>query len=507
MQNRATSAPTVAIIGSGFAGLGMGYYLKQAGIESFTIFEKANEVGGVWRENTYPGAACDVPSHLYSYSFEPHYPWSCRYGHQAEILDYQRHVARKHDLLRHIQFGREVAGADFDEARGVWVIRFTDGSTHEATVLVSAVGQLHRPQIPNIPGRETFQGRAFHSARWEHDYDFKDKTVAVIGTGASAVQFLPIIANQVRKLHVFQRSPGWCIPKFDKPFRSWQRKLLNWFPVLHDMDRWRIFGVIEFLATAMVSKSLISKMATATLGLGAKILMWLQVKDPELRRKLTPDFPIGCKRTLLSNDWLKSLARPNVEVITEDITELTARGIRTSDGRLREVDAIIYSTGFVTTQFLAPMELRGLRGESLRERWKGGTDAYLGVNVSGFPNFFMMYGPNTNLGAGSIIYMLERQSRYIVQCVRELQKRGSAYIDVRPEVQRAYNDELHQRSKQTTYESGCKSWYVDANGRNTNNWVGLMTEYGRRLQMLNPDNYRLVPSGAVADSSQTAKAA
>ncbi|MGH8456235.1 MAG: flavin-containing monooxygenase, partial [Stenotrophobium sp.] len=376
-QTPSSLAPTVAIIGSGFAGLAMAYHLKQLGMESFTIFEKADAIGGVWRENSYPGAACDVPSHLYSYSFEPHYPWSCRYGHRDEILDYQRHVARKHDLERHIRFGREVASARFDDARGVWVLRFTDGAVHEAQVLISAVGQLHRPQIPDIKGRESFKGPAFHSARWDHSYDFNGKRVAVIGTGASAVQFVPVIAEQVQQLFVFQRSPGWCIPKFDKPFRTWQRKLLDTLPVVHDMDRWRIFWMIEFLATAMVKNSLVSRLAESILRLGSKILMRLQVKDPELRRKLTPDFPIGCKRTLLSNDWLKSLARPNVEVVTEAVSEITASGVRTSDSRLREVDAIVYGTGFSASQFLAPMDIRGLGGMSLSELWGKGAQAYL----------------------------------------------------------------------------------------------------------------------------------
>ena len=489
MATQKSSTPQIAIIGAGFAGLGMGYYLKKAGIESFTVFEKAQDVGGVWRENTYPGAACDVPSHLYSFSFEPHYPWSCRYGHQQEILDYQRHVARKYDLMRHIQFGREVVGADFDEARGLWVIRFSTGQTHEARVLITAVGQLHRPQIPNIKGLEKFQGRAFHSARWDHDYDFKDKTVAVIGTGASAVQFVPIIAPQVRQLHVFQRSPGWCAPKLDKPFARWQRKLLDWFPFLHDLDRWRIFWFIEFLAAAMIDSRIFRRAAEGLLKTGAKVLMWLQVKDPVLRKKLTPDFPVGCKRTLLSTDWLPALARPNVEVVTDAVSEITATAVQTEDGRMREVDAIIWGTGFAATQFLAPMELHGLNGESLRTRWQNGAEAYLGVAVSGFPNLFMMYGPNTNLGAGSIIYMLERQNRYIVQCIRELHQRDLRYLDVRPEVLRAYNEELRQRNKNTTYESGCHSWYIAADGHNTNNWVGFMYEYGRMLRHLKLEHY------------------
>ena len=485
-------SPRIAIIGGGFAGLGTAYYLRQAGIESFTIYEKAAEGGGVWRENTYPGAACDVPSHLYSFSFEPHYPWSCRYGKQAEILDYQRHVARKFDLGRHFRFGREVAGAEYDAARGLWKLAFTDGELVEAEILVSAVGQLHRPAYPDLPGMQRFAGKAFHSARWDHACDFDGKTIAVIGSGASAVQFLPELAKQAGKLYLFQRSPGWCIPKFDRAFNGFERWLLKTFPALYDLDRRRIFWFIEFLASSMVRRGLLSRMAEGVLRLLAKGLMLAQVRDPTLRRKLTPDFPVGCKRTLLSNDWLRALARPNVEVVTENVAEITTDGVKTADGALRDVDLIVYGTGFAATQFLAPMDLKGTDGQSLRALWQNGAEAYLGVSVAGFPNFFMLYGPNTNLGAGSIIYMLEAQGRYIAQCATLLQARGLKSLDVRAEAQQSYNQEVQQRNRGTTYESGCHSWYIGPDGRNTNNWVGYMSEYGRRLKTPMLEDYVLV---------------
>ncbi len=491
-------APSIAIIGGGFAGLAMGYYLKQAGIESFTIFEKAQDVGGVWRENTYPGAACDVPSHLYSFSFERHYPWSCRYGKQSEILDYARHVAKKYELRSHFRFGKEVSGAEYDAQRGLWQLRFTDGETVEANILVSGVGQLHRPAYPDIPGLQHFTGTAFHSARWDHSYDFSNKTVAVIGSGASAVQFVPELAKRVKQLHLFQRSPGWCIPKFDRAFNGFERWLLNHVPGVYDLDRGRIFWLIEFLASAMISRGLLSRLADGTMKLLSRVLMRVQVKDPALRRKLTPDFPVGCKRTLLSNDWLRALARPNVEVVTEAIAEVASGGIRTADGTLRSVDAIVYGTGFAASQFLAPMDLKGSRGQSLRELWRDGAEAYLGVSVAGFPNFFMLYGPNTNLGAGSIIYMLEAQASYITQCARQLQAQGLRSMEIRTEAQRSYNQELQQRNRDTTYESGCHSWYIGPDGRNTNNWIGYMSEYGRRLRTPNLDDYTLEPAQAPA---------
>ena len=488
---KSAEPPTIAIIGSGFSGLGMGYYLKRAGIESFTIFEKAQDLGGVWRENTYPGAACDVPSHLYSFSFEPHYRWSRAYGPQKDILDYQRGVARKYDLLRHIRFGREVTGAEFDEARGLWVLHFSDGETVEAQVLISGVGQLSRPSIPHIKGMERFKGRAFHSAKWEHDYDFHGKTAAAIGTGPSAIQFVPELAKQVKKLHVFQRSPAWCIPKFDRTFTRVERWLLDNFPFTHTLDRLRIFWYIEFIASAIQKSSVLHWLAKGYAYLGNWLLLHWQVRDPTLRKKLTPDFPLGCKRVLLSNDWFKTLAQPHVELVTDDIAEITETGIVTTDGRKREVDAIVFGTGFTATQFLAPMDFRGLNGASLREHWKDGAQGYYGMTVAGFPNFFILYGPNTNLGIGTIIFMLERQQRYIVKCIEALRDRALRYLDVRGEAERAYKEELDRRSSGLVYVGGCNSWYL-TNGRNTNNWVGYMTEYGRRLREPRLEDYNLV---------------
>ncbi|HWY25425.1 MAG TPA: NAD(P)/FAD-dependent oxidoreductase, partial [Nevskia sp.] len=486
-------SPRVVIIGSGFGGLSMGYSLKQAGIDSFTILEKARDVGGVWRENTYPGAACDVPSHLYSFSFEPHYPWSCRYGKQGEILDYLRHVARKQDLLRHVRFGCEVLGADWDEARALWRIRLRGGELIEAEMLVSAVGQLHQPEIPQLPGLEKFRGRTFHSARWDHDFDFKGKTVAVVGTGPSAVQLVPEIAKEVKSLHLYQRSPGWCVPKFDRPYRRWERRLIERVPLLHDIDRIRIFWTFEWLNSALLRKPVLGHAAKAFLRGGAEVLKRLQVRSPELRAKLTPDYPMGCKRTLLSNDWLKTLAQPHVEVVTEGVAEVTASGIRTSDGKLREVDAIVWGTGFASTEFLAPMEIRGRGGRSLRERWKNGAEAFLGMAVSGFPNLFVVYGPNTNLGAGSIVFMLERQTRYIAKAAALLRQQGPAALEVRVDVQHAFNAMLQKRNKQTVFEAGCHSWYLTADGRNTNTWVGTMSEYGRLVRQPDLAHYHLEP--------------
>ncbi|NKI18707.1 NAD(P)/FAD-dependent oxidoreductase [Spongiibacter sp. KMU-166] len=481
----------VAIIGTGFGGLGMGYYLKKAGIDSFVILEKESDVGGVWRENTYPGAGCDVPSHLYSWSFEPHYPWQYRYAKHYEIKEYMRHTVRKYGLASHIRFGTEVTAADFDEARALWVITTAGGEKIEADVLISAVGQLHRPSIPNIPGRDTFKGVSFHSANWNHDFDMTDKNVAVIGTGASAVQFVPEIAKRVKKLDVFQRSPGWVGPKFEKAFSSLERWLLDRIPFLHDMDRLRIFLVSESLGYAYRGHRWAEKLLTWM----SKAQLRIQVKDPVLRKRLTPDYPIGCKRLLLTTDWLRALVRPNVNVISEGVQEITEDGVRSADGRLHKVDAIVYGTGFLATEFLAPMRVSGLGGELLHERWAKGANAYLGMAVSGFPNFFTLYGPNSNLGSGSIIYMLERQQRYITQLLVDRREKSWDYLDVKSDCHEDFVEEIRERSEQSTFEGDCQSWYKTAEGVNTNNWVGSMFEYHRRTAKPEFAHYQFIKLG------------
>lgn len=500
MTSMQPSPPTVAVIGSGFGGLGMAYYLKKAGIDALTIFEKGEDVGGTWRENTYPGAACDVPSHLYSFAFEPHYPWAYRYGKQDEILNYLRHVAERHDILRHVRFGKALTAADFDAARGVWRLVFADGSRHEANVLVSAVGQLHRPKIPKIPGAESFAGVSFHSARWQHDYDFSGKRVAVIGTGPSAVQFVPAIQPRVGAMQVYQRSPGWTIPKFDRKFTRFERVLLKYVPLLHDLDRRRIFWLFEFLSSALQRRARLNRPATFIFKTAARLLMNTQIKDPALRRKLTPDYAVGCKRVLLSNEWLPALVAPNVELVTDGIREITPSGVVADDGKLREVDAIVYGTGFEATGFLAPMRISGLNGQTLNERWQQGAEAYMGMTVSGFPNLFILYGPNTNLGAGSIIYMLEAQQKYVTQAVELLRRQRLRYIDVKPDVIGDYNAMLRRRNKEdSVYESGCRSWYITADGRNTVSWVGYMSEFGRRVRRLDPAHFHCMSSMSDTD--------
>jgi len=468
----------VAIIGAGFGGIGMAHYLKRAGIENFVILEKADDVGGTWRENTYPGSGCDVPSHMYSFSFEPRYPWAWRYAKQPEILAYARHCADRHGVRPHIRFGCEVREAAYDDAAQIWRLRLADGSALEAVTLVSAVGQLHRPAYPSIPGRERFQGVTFHSSHWNHQANLAGKVVGVIGSGASAVQFVPEVARVVAQLKLFQRTPGWVIPKVEKRFSRAERWLLDHVPGLEALDRFRVYLVLETLAYAYNGHRWLEKLVTAL----ARTTLRTQVRDPALRARLTPDFPVGCKRILLSSDWLKTLTRPNVQVVDDAICEIDETGVVTADGRHHRLDALIYGTGFAATRFLAPMQVRGHGGRDLHAGWQRGADAYLGMAVAGFPNFFMLYGPNTNVGSGSIIFMLECQQRYIVQLLQARAQRRWSAIEVDAAAQLAYADEMQARSAQTTYSGNCQSWYKTADGRNTNNWVGSMTEFRRRTR-------------------------
>lgn len=471
------SQSKVAVIGSGFGGLGLAWHLKQAGIDDLVLFEKAADLGGTWRENTYPGSGCDVPSHYYSFSFEAHYPWRWRYAKQAEIFAYQQHVAKKYDLLRHIQFNTGVQGARYDASRQRWLITLDNGRVHEAQFLVSAVGQLNRPKTLNIPGLESFTGESFHSAEWNHDYDLNGKKVAVIGTGASAVQFLPEIAKQVQQLHLFQRTPGWTVPKGDKKFSEREMRLLKKFPIIHDLDRKRVFALTEFLGMAYRGNSLVEKAVTAL----AKLHLRRQVKDEALREALTPDFAVGCKRILLSNEWYPAICRDNVELVTDGIAAIEGNTVLSENGDRRDVDAIIHSTGFQATDFLMPMSITNATGTELHDTWQDGAEAYFGLNVSGFPNFFMLYGPNTNLGSGSIIYMLETQQRYITALLQHQQQQGWQAFEVTQQAQANFVTEMQKRTEATTYSGDCQSWYKTADGRNTNTWVGSQREYAKRL--------------------------
>ncbi|WAS56617.1 alpha/beta hydrolase fold domain-containing protein [Burkholderia ambifaria] len=480
MSSPETSRPAEAaaplsaiIIGAGFAGIGMAVALQRAGIHDFVIVERSHDVGGVWRDNRYPGAACDVPSHLYSFSFEPNPSWSRVFAPQPEIHAYLQHCARKYDLARHLRFGAEVERAQYDEARALWHVTLADGTTLSAAVLVSGTGQLSRPAMPDLPGIDTFRGRAFHSAHWDRDYPLAGKRVAVVGTGASAIQFVPAIAADVERLVVFQRSPAYVMPRPARAYRPWEQALFRRLPWAMKLHRASIYVRYESRAIAFTR---LHGLMDVAVGRPFRKLLARDVRDPALRARLTPDYPIGCKRVLLSSDYLAALDRDNVELVTQRIRRVTETGIETDDGVHHPVDAIVYGTGFAATAFLSPMRITGRDGLDLNDAWRRGAQAYLGLTVPGFPNFFMLYGPNTNLGHNSIVYMLESQIAHVMRCVRAMRRNGATAIDVDPRRYRRFNAHVQQRLEGSVW-SGCKSWYVDASGHNSTNWPGFTLTY------------------------------
>ncbi|MBI5333473.1 MAG: NAD(P)/FAD-dependent oxidoreductase [Burkholderiales bacterium] len=461
------------IIGAGFAGVGMAIALKKAGLGDLLILEKRSDVGGVWRDNTYPGAACDVPSHLYSFSFEPNPDWSRVFAPQAEIHQYLKRCAEKHGLLPAIRFGCEVAQARFLEEPSLWAVTLTSGQVLHARFVVTATGQLSRPVCPEIEGMDRFKGRVFHSAHWDHGYDVKGKRVAVIGTGASAIQFVPAIASRVSQLTVFQRSAAYILPRPDGPYAAWRKALFRRLPWTMKLHRARIYAQYEGRAIGFTR---IKALMDVAVGLPFKALLRRQVQDRALRAQLTPDYPIGCKRILLSNDYLATMARPNVKLVTQGIRRITADGIETVDGQHHAADAIVYGTGFAATAFLAPMTITGRDGLELNEAWRQGAQAYLGMTVPGFPNFFMLYGPNTNLGHSSIIYMLESQIAHVLRCMQAAHRAGASRVEVDHQRYARFNDTVQARLRATVWQ-GCRSWYVDANGHNSTNWPGFTFGY------------------------------
>ncbi|MFL5346216.1 MAG: flavin-containing monooxygenase [Hyalangium sp.] len=480
----------VAIVGSGFSGLGMAISLKKAGLESFLLLEKAGEVGGTWRENTYPGAACDVPAHLYSFSFEPNPAWSRTYASQPEILEYLRRCASKYGMGPHLRFHAEVTSAEFDEARGGWTVHMKDGQRIGARSLVLGNGALHLPAYPAIPGRESFQGPAFHSACWRHDAELAGKTVAVIGTGASAIQLVPQLASRVRQLYLFQRTPPWILPRFDKAFSPERRKLFERIPLLRWLYRAALYWNSEWRAALFLRAGGLNRIVEWV----SRRYLAQSVSDPRLRERLAPNYRLGCKRVLLSSDYYPAVQQPNVELVTEGIESIGPRGVRTRDGVEREVDAIVYGTGFDVSRYLAPIRIVGRGGRELNELWSGSPSSFLGITVSGFPNLFLLMGPNTGLGHNSMIFMIEAQARYALQCIQALRTRELRWMEVRPGVQAGFNEQLREKLAQTVWQSGgCRSWYQTADGHNSAIWPGFTFDYWLRTRHVHLGDYLLQP--------------
>ncbi|AEF42363.1 flavin-containing monooxygenase [Hoyosella subflava] len=490
LSNAGTAASThttrTLIIGTGFSGMGMAIQLLRNKQPDFIIIDKAHDFGGTWRENTYPGCACDVPSHMYSFSFEPNARWTKLWARQPEIFEYMRAVAEKHDLKSYTHFGRTFTGAAWDDTTQRWTVRTAEGVSYEAQYLVSGIGGLHIPSVPRFQGDDTFRGERFHSAQWNHEIDLRGKRVAVIGTGASAIQFVPEIVDQVKELHLYQRTPAWVLPRTNVPIPGVAQTALTKVPLARRAVRNVIYWASESLALGLNGNSNMMQPIERL----AKWNIDRSVPDPELRRKLTPDYRIGCKRILGSSTYYPALAREHSEVITEGIREFTPTGIIANDGTEREVDVVIYGTGFHVTDGFDSIDLTGRDGVKLKEQWaRAGMETHLGITIAGFPNAFFLLGPNTALGHNSVVFMIEQQIGYILSAMKLADtKRG--VIEVSAAAQREFTNEI--QSKLTTgvwSTGGCTSWYLDSQGLNRTIWPGFTFQYWSRTRRVNASDF------------------
>ena len=476
----------VLIIGSGFAGLGAAIRLARDGREDFLVVERGSEVGGTWRDNTYPGAACDVPSHLYSYSFELNPTWSRSFSPQPEIQQYLRDTAEKYGVLDKHLFDTEVTLARWDGATSQWLVDTTNGA-FRAEVLVGAVGALAEPALPDLPGIDSFAGEIFHSSRWNHAAQLAGKRVALIGTGASAIQIGPEIAPQVAHLDVYQRTAPWVMPRGDRPYRRVEQLAFQHVPFAQRLSREAIYWARELMVLGFAYQPRLLKAAQKI----AERHIAKAIDDPGLRAAVTPTWQIGCKRILISNDWYPTLARDDVELVTDGIAEIRPNAIVTKDGTVREVDAIVVATGFHVTDSPTFERIVGAEGRSLADVWRDkGQQAYKGAAVHGFPNMLFVIGPNTGLGHSSMVYMAESHINYLASALHRMERDGIATFDVREDVQRDYNDRLQDRMERTIWTTGgCASWYLDSHGRNTTLWPGFTFTFRRLTRSFDRDAY------------------
>ncbi len=499
MSDRSTHAavgvptPRVAILGAGAAGLCMAMQLQYAGIHTFTVYEQSDGVGGTWRDNTYPGAACDVPSHLYSFSFAPKTDWTRKFPEQPEILGYFESLVDDHALAPHLRFGTTVVAATWQDEDATWDLELGDGEHVTADVVVSGLGQLNRPNIPDIPGLDRFSGTTFHSARWDHDHDLRGERVAVIGIGASAIQFVPQVAKVAEQLTLFQRSVNYVAPKPDRAYRPWERWLLGHVPAVRRAYRASIYWRFEARFALMRKGNRLGRLLQDRFGKEISAM----VSDRLPAEALVPDYTPGCRRILIANDWYPTLLRPNVEVVTDGVAEVTKDAVRTVDGREFPVDTIIFGTGFRTTEFLSPLRITGRDGIELDEAWADGARAYLGVSVPRFPNLFMLYGPNTNLGHNSILFMIEQQVAYIRALLVRMVREDAAAAEVTRAAMDRYDAEIVALAERTVWAEDCHSWYKTDSGRITNNWPDYTVRYRRRLRHPVAGDVRLTPRAAV----------
>ncbi|HEU5471456.1 MAG TPA: NAD(P)/FAD-dependent oxidoreductase [Actinophytocola sp.] len=479
----------VVVIGTGFSGLGMAIQLRRDGREDFVVLEKADDVGGTWRDNTYPGCACDVQSHLYSFSFEQNPNWTRSFSPQPEIWDYLRRVTDAYDLRRSIRFGTEVTGARWDADEARWHVATATGAEYVARFLVAGTGALHIPNIPDLPGLDTFTGAAFHSANWDHGYDLRGKRVAVVGTGASAIQFVPRIAPDVAELHLFQRTPPWIMPKPDHDVPAWARTVFNRVPGAQRAYRNLLYWLLE-------SRALGFNGHPAMLRLGQRVARWhleRSITDPALRAALTPDYTMGCKRVLIANDFYPALNRPNVHLVTGGVSAVTPTGVVDAAGVERPADAIIFGTGFHVTDGFDYLNLIGRDGRDLAKEWRsGGIQTHLGITVAGYPNLFLLLGPNTGLGHNSVVFMIESQIRYVAGVIGLAERAGAGAVEVRQGAQDRFQAAIQRKLAEGVWSTGgCTSWYLDAKGVNRTIWPGFTWRYWMRTRRVDPADYQL----------------
>ncbi|WP_024799337.1 NAD(P)/FAD-dependent oxidoreductase [Nocardia sp. BMG51109] len=495
----------VAIIGAGFAGIGAAIRLRQKGIGNFAIFERDDRVGGTWRDNTYPGAACDIPSRLYSYSFAPNPDWSQTYSGSSEILGYIESMVDESGIRPRIRFGHTVTGLVFDEEQGLWHIGFAGRRRKvKARTVVLASGPLATPGMPNIPGLDTYEGHTIHSARWDHDYDFTGKKVAVVGTGASAVQIIPELVRDAASVKVFQRTPGWVLPRVNRRTSGLAKQVYRRAPVTQSLARDAWFWGHESVALGVVWNSPLTRVVESV----ALLHLRSQVRDPWLRRQLTPDFRAGCKRLLISNDYYPALQRDNCKLITWPIVEIAPQGIRTAEGIEHRFDCLVFATGFEVAKQGTPIPVTGRDGRVLADEWHRGAYAYKSIAVSGYPNLFLTFGPNSGPGHNSALVYMEAQIEYLTDAIGLLLDRDLRMLEVRRDRQDRYNTRLQRRLTATTWNSGCRSWYLTEDGFNATMYPGFGTQYTRELARVNPADYVLTPrdpaAGVGVDDRMTA---
>jgi cation diffusion facilitator CzcD-associated flavoprotein CzcO len=479
---------SVIVVGAGFSGIGMATRLRQMGNEDFVVLDRGHDLGGTWRDNSYPGAACDVPSNLYSYSFALNPKWTRSFPSQSEIWDYMRTCVDAIGVGDHLRYNSQIDEARWVENNKEWTVRTTSGEIYVAPVLIWATGSLSEPSIPDFPGLDGFRGKVFHSARWDHGYDLTSKRVAVVGTGASAIQFVPQIQPLVRQLYLFQRTPPWIFPRNDRPVSALRKAVYRRVPATQRLGRLRIYLTFEFLLSVFIGKGKGRKQVVRKRALDH---LHDQVADPALREKLTPHYEPGCKRLLLSDDYYPSLTAPNVDVIDTPVASFTAHEVIGQDGVARAVDVVIMGTGFEAAEPPYAEHIIGCDGRRLSEVWKSdGVAAYAGSTVTGFPNLFLMIGPNATLAHNSMIYMIESHINYAESALRFLARPGVAAVEVKASVQRRYNERLQRRLEHSVWvEGGCGSWYLDHRGRNTTLWPDHTWKFRRLTRRFHPGEY------------------